>query len=106
MAVWNYNLLDFVAEDEKVILNQTVEIKFGWNKYPRSILLTNKKLVYGDASYGIHAYPLNQIKQISLRNPTEGDNYILEIDNSELNLCSKKEEAVAKKIFTTFLKTI
>ena len=62
MSELNYDLLDLVAENEKFIFNRTVEIKSGWSKHPRKILLTNKKFVYGDASYGIHTYPLNQIK--------------------------------------------
>ena len=100
----DFNLLDFVGPTEKVILNLSTEIKDGMRKFPRKVLLTNKKFILGSA-YGPCVFPLNTITYVSI-NDEDRDNITLCINDWSGIICSQREEAKAKKILTELVKQL
>ncbi|MBO5415421.1 MAG: hypothetical protein J6A83_02175 [Clostridia bacterium] len=105
----NSNLLDLVVADEKVIMKQTIMMKSGFQEFPRTILLTNQKFVYGDDSYSTSIFPLKNITYISLEDSVATElgrkNFAIHINDTKVYI-SRKQEAIAKEIFINIVKNI
>ena len=104
-----FNYRDYIVPGEHVILNREIEVKDGvFSKYTRNILLTNKQFIYA-SKFKIRVVPLKEIKKIDFFGFYESGyqlssgNFTLVL-NDERFYFSKKQEDVAKLVFSSITK--